>query len=34
MIDIERQKKLAYHLMHLSIGLITDDEFEDLLLMR
>mgnify|MGYP001174164265 FL=1 len=29
MIDIERRKKLAYHLRHLSIGLITNDEFED-----
>ena len=29
MIDIERRKKLAYHFRHLSIGLITNDEFED-----
>lgn len=29
MIDKERRKKLAYHLRHLSIGSITNDEFED-----
>lgn len=29
MVDKERRKKLAYHLRHLSIGLITNDEFED-----
>lgn len=29
MIDKDRRKKLAYHLRHLSIGLITNDEFED-----
>jgi hypothetical protein len=29
MIDTERRKKLAYHLRHLSIGLITNDEYED-----
>ena len=29
MVDIERRKKLAYHLRHLSIGLITNDEFEN-----
>ena len=29
MVDIEGRKKLAYHLRHLSIGLISNDEFED-----
>lgn len=29
MVDKERRKKLAYHLRHLSIGLITNDEFEN-----
>src|SRR5687767_3209542 len=29
MIDFERRKKLAYHLRHLSIGLTTNDEFEE-----
>ena len=29
MIDTERRKKLAYHLRHLSIGLITNDEYEN-----
>ena len=28
MIDIERRKKLAFHLRHLSVGLITNDDFE------
>src|SRR6476620_3474511 len=28
MVDIERRKKLAFHLRHLSVGLITNDEFE------
>ncbi|UOK42218.1 MULTISPECIES: hypothetical protein [Flavobacterium] len=32
MIDKERRKKLAYHLRHLSIGLITNDEFENYIL--
>lgn len=29
MVDTERRKKLAFHLRHLSVGLITNDEFED-----
>lgn len=29
MVDIERRKKLALHLRHLSVGLTTNDEFED-----
>lgn len=29
MIDIERRKKLAFHLRHLSVGLISNDEFEE-----
>ena len=29
MIDTERRKKLALHLRHLSVGLITNDDFED-----
>jgi hypothetical protein len=29
MIDIERRKKLALYLRHLSVGLTTNDEFED-----
>jgi hypothetical protein len=29
MIDSERRKKLAYHLRHLSVGLISNDEFEN-----
>ena len=29
MVDKERRKKLAYHLRHLSIGLITNDEFKN-----
>ena len=28
MIDTERRKKLAFHLRHLSVGLITNDDFE------
>lgn len=28
MIDKDRRKKLAYHLRHLSVGLISNDEFE------
>jgi hypothetical protein len=28
MLDIERRKKLALHLRHLSVGLITNDDFE------
>ena len=28
MVDRDRRKKLAYHLRHLSIGLISNDEFE------
>lgn len=32
MVDIERRKKLAYHLRHLSIGLISNDEFENYIL--
>lgn len=29
MLDIERRKKLAFHLRHLSVGLISNDEFEN-----
>jgi hypothetical protein len=29
MIDIERRKKLAYHLRQLSVGLISNEEFEE-----
>ncbi len=29
MVDHERRKKLAFHLRHLSVGLISNDEFED-----
>lgn len=29
MVDRERRKKLAFHLRHLSVGLISNDEFED-----
>jgi len=29
MIDIERRKKLALHLRHLSVGVISNDEFEE-----
>ena len=29
MIDLERRKKLAFHLRHLSIGQISNDEFEE-----
>jgi hypothetical protein len=29
MIDIERRKKLAFHLRQLSVGLTTNDEFEE-----
>ena len=29
MVDIERRKKLALHLRHLSVGLISNDDFED-----
>ncbi len=29
MIDIERRKKLALHLRHLSVGLISNDDFEE-----
>ena len=29
MIDKERRKKLALHLRHLSVGLITNDDFEE-----
>lgn len=29
MVDKERRKKLALHLRHLSVGLITNDSFED-----
>ena len=28
MVDTERRKKLAFHLRHLSVGLITNDDFE------
>ena len=28
MVDIERRKKLALHLRHLSVGQISNDEFE------
>ena len=28
MVDKERRKKLAFHLRHLSVGLISNDEFE------
>ena len=29
MVDSERRKKLAFHLRHLAVGLISNDEFED-----
>jgi hypothetical protein len=29
MVDKERRKKLALHLRHLSVGIISNDEFED-----
>ena len=29
MVDIERRKKLAFHLRHLSVGLISNDDFEN-----
>jgi len=29
MVDIERRKKLAFHLRHLSVGLISNDGFEN-----
>jgi hypothetical protein len=29
MVDKERRKKLAFHLRHLSVGLISNDEFEN-----
>lgn len=29
MVDLESRKKLAYHLRHLVIGLISNDEFEE-----
>src|SRR5690554_6466485 len=29
MVDRERRKKLAFHLRHLAVGLISNDEFED-----
>ncbi|MDF2478321.1 MAG: hypothetical protein K0S24_3804 [Sphingobacterium sp.] len=29
MVDLERRKKLAYHLRHLVTGLISNDEFEE-----
>lgn len=32
MVDHERRKKLALHLRHLSVGLISNDQFEDLLM--
>lgn len=32
MIDKERRKKLALHLRHLSVGLISNDEFEEAVL--
>ncbi len=32
MVDTERRKKLAFHLRHLSVGLISNDEFESNLL--
>jgi hypothetical protein len=32
MIDIERRKQLALHLRHLSVGLITNDDFEGVIL--
>ena len=32
MVDIERRKKLAFHLRHLSVGLITNDDFESYLM--
>lgn len=32
MVDTERRKKLALHLRHLSIGLITNDEFEGMIM--
>lgn len=32
MIDTAKRKKLAFHLRHLAVGLITNDEFEDRLM--
>jgi hypothetical protein len=32
MVDRERRKKLAFHLRHLSVGLITNDDFESKLM--
>jgi hypothetical protein len=32
MIDTERRKKLALYLRHLSVGLTTNDEFEEAVL--
>lgn len=29
MVDLQRRKKLALHLRHLSMGLISNDEFEE-----
>jgi len=29
MVDLARRKVLAYHLRHLTIGLISNDEFEE-----
>jgi hypothetical protein len=29
MVDLERRKKLAHHLRHLSVGLISNDDFEN-----
>lgn len=29
MVDLERRKKLGYHLRHLVVGLISNDEFEE-----
>lgn len=32
MVDIERRRKLAFHLRHLSVGLISNDDFEERLM--
>jgi hypothetical protein len=32
MVDIERRRKLALHLRHLSVGLISNDDFEERLI--
>lgn len=32
MVDIERRRKLAFHLRHLSVGLVSNDDFEERLM--